>query len=137
MNDEDIALIQSSWNRLVGKEEAAINCFYRLLFDVHPEFEAMFTQGIEAQRLKFITMLNLIVNGLEHLTALEIPLAELGRKHQHLNINLSDYEGVANILIRAIDEVSDKPLSEMEKSAWMKGLMLVSSIMDKESRCHE
>ena len=134
MNDEDIALIQSSWNRLVGKEEVCINRFYRFLFDAHPEYESLFRQGVESQRLKFITMLNVIVNGLEHLDALKTPLAELGRKHKHLNINLRDYDEVTKMLIDAIDEVSPKPLSDMERSAWTKGLALVSSIMDKESR---
>lgn len=136
MNDQDVALIQGSWNRLVGQEERMIDRFYRLLFDLHPEFEPMFTQGVEVQRLKFISMLNLIVNGLDHMDALEEPLLELGRKHQHLNISLRDYELVNKIFIQAINDVSDKPLSDQERNAWMKGLTLISSIMDKESRLH-
>lgn len=120
----------------MGREELMINSFYRLLFELHPEFESMFTHGWEVQRLKFITMLNLIVNGLDHLSALEEPLLELGRKHKHLNIDLEDYEQVNKILVRAIDEGSGKPLSDAEKTAWMNGLTLVSQIMDKESGDH-
>ena len=134
MNAEDINIIQLSWNRLMGKEDATISRFYELLFSQQPEYKPMFTQSEETLRLKFITMLNLIVNGLEHLDLLETHLIDLGKKHIHLNITLNDYEIVAKILIQAIDEVSGDSLTEAEKKAWMEGLMLVSAIMDKESR---
>lgn len=137
MNDQDIDLIQGGWNRLVGREDEAIIRFYDLLFSSHPEYKPMFTQTEESLRLKFISMLNVIVNGLEHLDVLEAPLIELGIKHSQFNISISDYEVVAEILIQAIDEVSDKPLTDMDKAAWMKGLMLVSSIMDEASRANE
>ncbi|UZE95463.1 globin domain-containing protein [Alkalimarinus alittae] len=133
MNDEELNLIQFSWNRLRGQEESAISCFYDLLFLQQPQYKLLFTQSSEGQRLKFITMLNLIVNGLEHIDILEAHLADLGTKHHHLNIGMDDYENVAKTLVQAIDEVSAVSLTNREKNAWMKGLMLVSSIMNKTS----
>ncbi len=133
MNDEDIGIIQSSWNKLVGKEEAAIAHFYDLLFKKRPDYRPLFRGKEELQRVKFIAMLNVVINGLEYLEALEGQLLILGRKHRHLNISQEDYDIVASTLIEALDDISDRPFSEAEKAAWMKGLMLVSSIMIRES----
>lgn len=133
MNDEDIDIIQSSWHKLVGREEAAVARFYNLLFEKRPDYRPLFSESDEAQRSKFMAMLNLIVNGLEHLEAIEGQLLILGRKHKHLNISQQDYDIVANTLVEALDDISDRPFSDGEREAWMKGLMLVSSIMIKES----
>lgn len=129
MKGEDIDHIQMSWGRLLGKEEAVVSRFYDLLFLQNPGYKPMFSQSGETQHLKFITMLNLIVNGLDHLSLLEDHLINLGKKHRHLNIDLDDYETVSKTVVQAVNDVSVEALSSQEKNAWLAGLMLVSNIM--------
>ncbi len=133
LDEKAVGIIQSSWNNMVGKEEAVVSRFYKRLFSEHPEYRPLFTRDMTTQRAKFLSMLNLIVNGLDNLEVLAGPLDVLGKKHRAMGIKKADYKIVANTLVNAIEDVSDQPLSEQEHQSWGDGLMLIASIMMDES----
>ena len=133
MGEKRVWIIQSNWNNLLGKEEAIVSRFYQHLFTEHPEYRPLFTHGESVQRVKFLSMLNIIVNGLDNLELLSVPLKKLGEKHAGMGLIKADYENVATALIRAIDDVSDKSMSDIERASWFDGLMLISNIMLKAS----
>jgi len=133
VDEEVVRVIQSSWNQLLGKEEAVVIRFYERLFIEHPEYRPLFTHSKKVQRAKFLSMLNIIINGLDNLEFLSDPLKNLGKKHGGMGLINEDYENVAAALVNAIDEVSDKPLSDIERRSWFEGLMTVSKVMMKAS----
>ncbi len=129
MDRDKIKTIQASWNNLMGTEEAMVARFYRRFFSTYPEYRQLFVQDMATQRAKFLSMLNLIINGLDQIELLSETLEELGNKHNQLGIKLHDYEIVSQVLIDAIDDVSDRSLSTEERECWHEAYMFIANIM--------
>lgn len=81
MTPRQIALVQSSWEKVVPISAEAAALFYRRLFELDPSLRALFTTDITEQGKKLMAMLSVVVRGLTRLEEIVPAVKAMGRRH--------------------------------------------------------
>jgi hemoglobin-like flavoprotein len=131
MNPTQIALINRSFEQLApGAEEVAAS-FYRRLFELDPALRPLFQHDIVLQGRKFMTMLVVVVRGLDTLDRLLTDVENLGRRHVAYGVNDTHYETVKAALLWAIqDHLGDEWTPEVGE-AWRAAYRLLADTMQR------
>lgn len=125
---EEQQLLQTSWNRLQGKEMDFVTHFYAELFKEYPDYKELFSKDIGQQKLKFIEMMNIIINGILYIEPLLPTIKLLGKQHDDLGIQPSDYDKVATTFVRTLEKSLDE-ISPLEIEQWSKALNFLKEQM--------
>jgi hypothetical protein len=72
MTPQQLALVQSSWEKVVPIAKDAAALFYGHLFEVAPSVRALFKSDIEEQGKKLMTIITTVVRGLKSFVRLEM-----------------------------------------------------------------
>jgi hemoglobin-like flavoprotein len=132
MNPEQIVLVQESFEHLLPVADATADMFYRRLFALTPEVQALFPEDLTAQRRKFIASLQAVVDALWRPEDLEEPLRMLGARHVGYGVQPEHYAPVGIALIDAIEEQLGPFGSPPVIAAWQAAYDLVVSAMTAE-----
>lgn len=128
LTEIDQSLLQGSWNRLHGREMDFTTLFYDELFKEYPSYLDMFSTDIGKQKLKFIEMINIIINGIMYLEELLPTIKLLGKKHDKLGVQAKDYDNVIDIFIKALAKFSND-ISREEITQWSRALNTLKAHM--------
>ena len=131
LTPDNIESVKSSWNIVISNhlEEQFMTNFYDHLFSAYPGVKHYFPDNKISLNLKLLETLNLAINGLDYIDALENDLRELGKFHENLNITADQYFPVIESSLHALNEVIDKELSQFDKESWINAFQLISNIM--------
>lgn len=122
--------IVDSFRLVVPIAETAAELFYKRLFELRPDYRAMFPEDMEAQRRKLVTMLAFIVKALDYEDSqwrdrvaedddLFYVLLALGRRHSTLyEIPEDSYGPVAEALLWTLDQGLGEAFTPTVKAAW-------------------
>lgn len=139
MNENSIALVTESW-ATVSKIEPAIvaGMFYDRLFSTHPEVRVLFKGDMQLQGHKLMSMLQLLVNGLNDLPLEDVRpiVAQLGRDHVHYGAKMAHYEAVGDALIWTLAQGLGSEFTPEVKAAWLELYVLLANVM-KEAAAEE
>jgi nitric oxide dioxygenase len=92
--------------------------FYARLLSQAPELRPLFPDSLEDQARKFITMLTVIVEGLDHYEQIAPILQHLGYRHVGYGVAPAHYAVVGNVLIDTLaDQLGNDFTTEM-RAAW-------------------
>ena len=116
-----VATLQGSFAQVsAGAERAAVGRrFYDRLFAEAPDLRPMFGDDLDAQGMKLMDMVNLVVAGLSHVEAL-LPIAEdLAHRHVDYGVRPGHYPLVGRVLIATLDEaVGPRGFEHYARECW-------------------
>jgi hemoglobin-like flavoprotein len=134
MNPSQIALINRSFEQLAGAAEQLADTFYRRLFELDPTLRSLFQHDIGLQGRKFMTMLAVVVRGLDALDRLLTDLENLGRRHVAYGVSDTHYQTVQAALLWAIrDSLGDQGTPAVGE-AWGAAYQLLAVTMQRAAR---
>ena len=129
MTNEDIELVQGSWNRVLPLKKEAAELFYRKLFELDPGLRRLFTGNMEQQGAKLMQMITAAVNGLNRLEALLPGVRQLGARHGTYGVRDEHYDTVATALLWTLEQGLQHEFTAEVKAAWIKVYGVLSQVM--------
>lgn len=129
---ESVALVQSSFEKVIPIADTAVDIFYSNLFEANPEVRAMFPsdeENMKGQKNKLRDMLVAAVNGLSNLEGLVPVLQNLGKKHLEYKVEAPHYDMVGAALIGALDKGLGDEFTPEIKQAWVEAYTLMADTM--------
>ena len=134
MNAKQIALIHHSFEQLVPAAEQLATTFYQRLFELDPTLQPLFQHDIALQGRKFMTMLAVVVRGLDALDRLLPDVENLGRRHVAYGVSDTHYQIVEVALLWAIQEQLGVHWTSAVGAAWAAAYRLLADTMQRAAR---
>jgi hemoglobin-like flavoprotein len=140
-SDSEKDIVLRSWRLVVPIAETAADLFYRRLFELRPEYRALFGDDMTAQKRKLIRMLAFIVRSLEWRESawkddvdpsedLMLVVLALGRRHQDLyKIPTESYGVVAEALLWTLEQGLGDAFTPTARETWTKLYTLLATTM--------
>jgi nitric oxide dioxygenase len=141
ITEADKAAIVRSWRLVIPVGENVADLFYRRLFELKPEYRALFTDDMKAQKRKLLQMLAFIVKSLNWVDTawreevspdedLMLVVLALGRRHKDIyKIPDESYAVVGEVLIWTFDYGLGEAFTEDVRRAWLLVYTLVAKTM--------
>src|SRR6056297_282980 len=92
--------------------------FYDRLFEHLPEARALFRPDLEAQGMRFLSTLQLIVDALDKPEALDGPLARLGEGHRAYGVRPEHFAPMAEALLETMRGDLGERFDAETEAAW-------------------
>jgi hemoglobin-like flavoprotein len=129
MNDTEIALVRESWAAVTPIADTAAELFYGKLFELNPDYKALFKGDMKEQGRKLMAMINTAVNALDKLDTVVPNVQELGRRHVTYGVKPEDYAVVAEALLWTLGQGLGDKFTDDVKSAWTKAYTILAETM--------
>lgn len=129
MTPLQIALVQSTWQRVLPIKEQAASLFYNRLFDLDPALKPLFKADIAEQGRKLMAMINAAVTGLSRLEQIVPAVQDLGRRHVRYGVKDKHYDTVAAALLWTLEQGLGETFTPAAKEAWTTAYTLLASTM--------
>ena len=129
MTPKQITLVQASFAQVLPISEVAADLFYRRLFQLDPSLQPLFRGDITEQGKKLMTMLKIVINGLDRLEALIPAVEELGRRHVHYGVQETHYETVGAALLWTLREGLGEEFTPEVEAAWATAYTVLAQVM--------
>jgi len=134
MNPTQIALINRSFEQLTRAAEEVPATFYHRLFELDPALRPLFQHDIVLQGRKFMTMLAVVVRGLDALDRLLTDVENLGRRHVAYGVSDTHYETVEAALLWSIQDSLGDEWTPAIGEAWGAAYRLLADTMQRAAR---
>lgn len=129
MSPEQIALIQSSWAKVVPIAETAAGLFYGRLFELDPAVQPLFKGDIKDQGRKLMLTLNTVVNGIANLGPLVPVVQDLGRRHVAFGVEAKHYDSVGAALLWTLEQGLGAEFTPETREAWSVAYTTLADVM--------
>jgi len=126
---EQARLVQESFALVEPIAETAAELFYNKLFELRPEFRALFTRDMKEQGNMLMQTLKLAVAGLGDLNKLVPALKTLGGRHREYGVKDADYVDVANALLWTLEQGLGDAFTPEVKDAWTAVYTALAQVM--------
>ena len=123
--------VKICWSKIKSAKGAEffVDHFYEYMFKHHPEVHSFFPIDLTKQKIKLLSTLDNIINGIEYIDTLKDELVQLGLQHRELGINQDMFEHFITSVVATADLSSDSTLTKKELAAWGNSFRRVSNIM--------
>lgn len=130
MNDTEIKLVQDSFEQVVPIAETAATLFYEDLFETAQEVRPLFAKtDIKDQGAKLMTMLTVVIRGLNDLDKI-VPAAEtLAVRHVDYGVKSEHYGKVGASLLRTLKKGLGDDFTPEVENAWTSIYSALSTVM--------
>lgn len=129
MTPQQIALVQSSFAKVVPIAGAAANLFYARLFEIAPDVRRVFPDDMALQKKKLMVMLGTAINGLTRLDALLPAVHALGERHAGYGVNIDHFTPVGEALLWALQQGLGDEFTPAVEKAWATAYEMLSRAM--------
>jgi hemoglobin-like flavoprotein len=129
VNQNQIDLVQQSWQELAGIRAKVGGLFYDKLFSIDPALGLLFRGDLREQGDKLVSMIDAAVQGLSDPEPLLTTLALLGMRHKGYGVRSQDYETVGKALLSTLSLGLGAKFSSEVQAAWMEAYTLIASTM--------
>ena len=133
LTQQQLHLVQESWQRVVPIADQAAALFYGRLFELDPSLKPMFRGDMKEQGRKLMGMVTFAVNGLTRLEALVPGVQALGRRHAGYGVVPADYDTVGAALLWTLGQGLGPNFDEATRDAWAAAYGLLASVMIEAS----
>lgn len=134
MTPEQIALVQTSFERVAPNAEAVAALFYDRLFVLDPEARRLFKGDMREQGRKLMAMLALVVRGLTRLDQLVPAVEGLGRRHATYGVQDSQYATVGSALLWTLEQGLGPDFTPETREAWATAYGVLATTMQEATR---
>jgi hemoglobin-like flavoprotein len=101
---QQIALVQSSFNKVVPIAGTAADLFYDRLFEIAPEVRTLFRSDLGDQKKMMMAMLSTAVANLHNLETIRPVVKELGHRHKTYGVTAAHYAPVGAALLWTLEK---------------------------------
>jgi hemoglobin-like flavoprotein len=134
-------VIVETWRLVVPIAETAADLFYKRLFELRPDYQALFKSDMASQKRKLLAMLSFVVKALDwpeeawrdnisEDSDLFLVVLALGRRHSSLyNVPDEAYGAVGQALLWTLDYGLGKRFDDEARDAWTQVYTLLSLTM--------
>jgi hemoglobin-like flavoprotein len=129
MTPEQIALVQSSFERVGPDLPDLATRFYHELFGRNPALRPLFTTDLAFQKVRFAEKLTEIVRAFPRLPELLGHTRALGARHAGYGVRVADYETVRDALLGALEALLGDGFDAPTREAWGAAYNLVAETM--------
>ncbi|MED5238063.1 MAG: globin family protein [Pseudomonadota bacterium] len=129
MTPEQIALVQDSWAKVEGISDQAAALFYERLFTTDPSLKPLFKGNMEEQGKKLMTMIGVVVKGLDKLDTIVPAVQKLGARHKDYGVKPADYDTVAQALLWTLGQGLGDAFDSDTEAAWTAAYTILATTM--------
>lgn len=129
MTPQQIALVQSTWSKVVPIQDQAARLFYDKLFEMDPSLRPLFKGDMVEQGRKLMAMINTAVNGLTRLNEIVPAVQALGRRHVGYGVKEAHYETVGAALLWTLEQGLGPSFTPEVRQAWATAYGLLAGVM--------
>jgi hemoglobin-like flavoprotein len=141
ITEADKAAIVRSWRLVIPVGDTVADLFYRRLFELRPDYRALFPEDMKSQKRKLLQMLAFIVKSLNYVESawredvppdedLMLVVLALGRRHRDIyHIPDESYAVVGDALIWTFDYGLGEAFTDDVRKAWLLVYTLVAKTM--------
>lgn len=129
MTPQQIALVQSTWQKVVPIKEQAAALFYNKLFELDPGLRSLFKTDIAEQGRKLMAMISTAVSGLSRLQEIVPAVQDLGRRHVAYGVKDQHYDTVAVALLWTLEKGLGEAFTPEARDAWTSVYGLLAKTM--------
>ena len=129
MTPEQLALVQSSYQRLGARLPAMASRFYQELFRRDPALRPLFTTDMAEQQVKFARKLTELVQAMPNLDELLVHTRALGARHVGYGVRAADYQTLGAALLDALAAVLGDSFDAPTRQAWDTAFNLMAETM--------
>jgi hemoglobin-like flavoprotein len=116
--EDSVFLVQKTFERISGRSFEFGDRFYALLFEEYPDMRGLFQRDLEGQKKMLVSMLGSLVRGLNRMEEISGGLHELGKRHREYKVAPTDYDKVARVLIKTLEEFLGDDFTLEIRKAW-------------------
>lgn len=129
MTPQQIALVQSTWSKVLPIQDQAARLFYDKLFEMDPSLRPLFKGDMAEQGRKLMAMINTAVNGLNRLSEIVPAVQALGRRHVGYGVKEAHYETVGAALLWTLEQGLGSSFTPEVRQAWAGAYGLLAGVM--------
>lgn len=134
MTPEQIALVKETWAQVVPISEQAAELFYGKLFEMNPDYQALFKGDMKSQGRKLMSMINTAVTSLDSLESIVPAVQSLGQRHVGYGIRDEDYDAVAAALLWTLGQGLGEAFTPEAEEAWTVTYTTLANVMIEASK---
>ena len=126
----NVELLRSSFEVVATANPKFVTRFYEILFERHPQTQAMFPTGNRARQAEMLTgALVAVLDHLEDAPWLQDTLGALGAKHVEYGVTREMYDWVGASLLATLAEVAGPAWTPELNAAWAEAYGAIVSLM--------
>lgn len=129
MTQQQIDLVQHSWNLVLPAAKQAGQLFYSRLFEAAPGVRHLFAHDIDEQANKLVMILSYVVAKLNRMEELLPEVQQLGARHNHYGAQPFHYEMVGQCLIATLKEKIGPAWTPETQNAWITAYNMLKNVM--------
>jgi len=129
MNPRQIALVRSSWERVLPIKEEAGELLYRRLFELDHGLRSLFRGDISERGRTLMDMIGMVVSCLDRLGEIVPAVQELGRRHAGYGVEDAHYDIAGVALVSTLRAGLGDALSREAEEAWAVAYATLTSVM--------
>ena len=129
LTNDEVAIVQGTWAKVVPIAEMAATIFYDRLFETAPEVRALFPDDLTEQKKKLMQMIGTAVGRAHHLEQVIPALQELGRRHLRYGAEPEHYAVVGESLLWTLGRGLGHEFTPEVRDAWAKVYGLLARTM--------
>lgn len=118
MTKGQIRLVQESWRLALAQPDQAALAFYQNLFELRPEFQALFHGDVTEQGHKLIQMMGVAVAGLHSFHLVGPAFERLARTHLQFQVTEEMYGPMGDALQVTLRQILDVGFTAEIEMAW-------------------
>ena len=122
-------LVQKTWVMVVPIADKAAELFYGRLFELEPEYKAMFKNDMTEQGKKLMKTINIAVEALNDVEPLVPTLKQMGADHAGYGVKDRDYNVVGAALLWTLEQGLGEAFTDEVRNAWGAVYELLASVM--------
>ena len=129
MNAEQIAAVQSTFEKVHPLSDATAEMFYNRLFELDPSVQSLFKGDMKEQGRKLMHMISLAVSRLNQLETLAPAIQDLGTRHAGYGVKDEHYDTVGAALLWTLEQGLGGDFTPEVKEAWAEAYHLLTDVM--------
>jgi hemoglobin-like flavoprotein len=134
ITDEQIALVQTSFQHVLPIAEAVGMLFYERVFTLAPEARALFGEDIAVQARRTMAAVATAVAGLDALDEVAPFLTRLGARHVRYGVRPEHFEVVGAALLWTLEQGLDELFTPAVRDAWIAAWGIIAGAMNEGMR---
>ncbi|MDH5527099.1 MAG: globin domain-containing protein [Nitrospirota bacterium] len=134
MTPDQIQLIKNTWLKVFPISEQAAAMFYNRLFEIEPSVKSLFKGDMQAQGVKLMTTISLVVGSLDALENILPAVQQLGRDHVAYGVVDAHYQPVGEALLWTLEQGIGDDFTPAVKEAWATAYTTLATVMMDAAR---
>ena len=129
MTPEQVTLVKDTWAQVAPISEQAAELFYGKLFELNPDYKALFKGDMKNQGKMLMSVLNTAVTSLDKLDKIVPVVQDLGRRHVDYGVKDEDYAVVGEALLWTLGQGLGEGFTDDVKEAWTVTYTTLADVM--------